>query len=163
MFCICIQYIYEHKEVDKYTEPIYRIIAQGYALRGFSIRAEKTYLYWIRCFIYYSGKRHPAELGAAEVKAFFSLLATDRHVAINTQNGPSLPYALGKKYPNAYRSLQWAFIFPSTTLCKHLVTGETCRHHLHPSVARKALQKAAKYAGTVTPLDRLLFATDLNR
>lgn len=60
---------------------------------------------------------------------------------------PSLPYALGRKYPNAYRSPRWAFIFPSTTLCKHPITGVMCRHHLHQTVIRKALQAAATKAG----------------
>ncbi len=61
--------------------------------------------------------------------------------------GPSLPYALGRKYPNAYRSRRWAFIFPSATLCKHPITGVMCRHHLHQTVIRKALQAAVTKAG----------------
>ena len=61
--------------------------------------------------------------------------------------GPSLPYALGKKYPNAYRKPGWAFIFPSSGLCKHPITGLQCRHHLHQSVVRKALGKASVSAG----------------
>lgn len=56
--------------------------------------------------------------------------------------GPSLPFALGKKYPNAYRQPAWMFIFPSTTICKHPVTDVLCRHHLHPSVPRKILKGA---------------------
>jgi integron integrase len=68
----------------------------------------------------------------------------------NTQGfGYSLPYALGRKYPNAYRTQGWAFIFPSTGLCKHPVTGLQCRHHLHQSVIRKALAKATSKAGIV--------------
>ena len=67
------------------SSPFIESLRRDMRLRGFSILTEKTYLYWIRCFIYYSGKRHPAELGAAEVKAFLSFVATDRHVAINTQ------------------------------------------------------------------------------
>ena len=58
--------------MDKYAEPIYESLRRDMRLRGFSIRTEKAYLYWIRCFIYYCSKRHPTELGAAEVKAFKS-------------------------------------------------------------------------------------------
>lgn len=54
-------------------------------LRGYSLRTEKSYIGWIRRFIYFIGKRHPQEAGAAEVKSFLSWLATDRHVAVNTQ------------------------------------------------------------------------------
>jgi hypothetical protein len=39
----------------------------------YSDRTEETYVHWIKRFIYFSDKRHPAELGAAEVTAFFEL------------------------------------------------------------------------------------------
>jgi integron integrase len=253
--------------------PFIESVRADIRLRGYSIRTEKTYLIWIKKFIYFTGKRHPQELGAVEVKAFLSWLANEQNVAINTQKvalnalvflyhkffkrelgdlgfslasrprrlpdvlnpgevqsildnlngqnklavqimygsglriseclrlrvqdvdldhcsvivrdgkgkkdrktllsavlrepllaainnavcvqsldneqgfGPSLPYALGRKYPNAYRMPGWAFIFPSTGLCKHPVTGVHCRHHLHQSVIRKALKKASISAG----------------
>ncbi len=60
--------------------------------------------------------------------------------------GPSLPGALGRKYRNAYRSANWAFIFPSKTWCSHPITGVTCRHHLHQTVIRKALAQSVKRA-----------------
>jgi len=248
-------------------------IRQDMRLRGFSLSTEKAYLYWIRFYIRFTGKRHPTETGNNEVKAFLSYLANNRHVAINTQKvalnalvflyhqflkkelgdlgftlatkqrtlpivlsredvsriinvldgrnktiisllygsglriseclrlrvqdldfnrmsvtvrdgkgnkdrqtllspnlvpalkqtisdvielqkadnkkevGPSMPYALGRKYPRAFESPAWAFIFPSSTLCQHPVTGVTCRHHLHQSVIRKALKPALKKAG----------------
>ena len=46
--------------------------------RHYSYRTEQTYLHWIKRFIYFSGKRHPRELGAAEVTAFLSHLASER-------------------------------------------------------------------------------------
>ena len=52
----------------------------------YSRRTEQTYLHWIKRFILFSGKRHPRELGAAEVTAFLTDLATTRHVASATQN-----------------------------------------------------------------------------
>jgi len=54
--------------------------------RHYSHRTEKSYLYWIRQFILYHGKRHPAEMGASEVTAFLSHLAVERRVAASTQN-----------------------------------------------------------------------------
>ena len=54
--------------------------------KHFSLRTEKTYVRWIRRFIYFTGKRHPRELGAGEVSAFLSHLATERNVAAATQN-----------------------------------------------------------------------------
>jgi len=63
--------------------------------------------------------------------------------------GPSLPFSLGKKYPNAYRQPPWMFLFPSTAICKHPVTNVICRHHLHDSVPRKSLKAAVTKAKIV--------------
>ena len=54
--------------------------------RHYSHRTEETYAHWMKRFIIYSGKRHPKELGAAEVTAFLNHLAQERKVAASTQN-----------------------------------------------------------------------------
>ena len=54
--------------------------------RHMSPRTEKSYLHWIRRFIYFHDRRHPKELGTAEVNAFLSHLATARRVSASTQN-----------------------------------------------------------------------------
>ena len=53
---------------------------------GTSYRTEQSYVHWIKRFIYFSGKRHPRELGAAEVIASLNYLARDLDVAASTQN-----------------------------------------------------------------------------
>ncbi|EGM70790.1 integron integrase IntI2 [Shewanella sp. HN-41] len=58
--------------------------------------------------------------------------------------GPSLPNALERKYPNAFKQHGWMFIFPSSTTCINPYTGTLCRHHLHQSVIRKALGNAVR-------------------
>ena len=68
-------------------------------VRHYSLRTERAYVSWIRRFILANGKRHPRELGAAEVTAFLTHLATHGHVAASTQN-----QALAKK-PDA--SMCW--------------------------------------------------------
>jgi integron integrase len=55
-------------------------------LRHYSIRTEEAYLRWIKEFILFHNKRHPAEMAEAEVTQFLSHLATDRNVAASTQN-----------------------------------------------------------------------------
>ena len=50
-----------------------------------SIKTEKSYVYWIRWFIRYHGLRRPRDMGAAEITAFLSYLATERDVAEATQ------------------------------------------------------------------------------
>jgi integron integrase len=52
----------------------------------FSRRTEQAYVHWIRRFIFFHGKRHPRELGEAEVRAFLNDLAVGRGVAAGTQN-----------------------------------------------------------------------------
>src|SRR5687767_2749893 len=54
--------------------------------RHYSPRTEETYAHWVKRFIYFSGKRHPAAMGAAEVTAFLNHLARERNVAAPTQN-----------------------------------------------------------------------------
>lgn len=55
-------------------------------VKHYSYSTEKTYLYWIRFFVRWSGLRHPRDMGAAEVEAFLSHLATQREVSAGTQN-----------------------------------------------------------------------------
>jgi integron integrase len=55
-------------------------------LRHLSPRTEEAYTHWIRQFIVFHGKRHPDTLGSADVIAFLTSLATDRHVSASTQN-----------------------------------------------------------------------------
>lgn len=255
------------------ASPFIESIRREMRLRGYSIRTEKTYLFWIKRFIYFINKQHPRDVGATSVTAFLSMLANDRHVAVNTQKvalnalvfmyhkvltqplgdlgfklatkqrtlptvltpeevaailanldgrnrliiellygsglriseclrlrvkdidlqrlsitvfdgkgrkdrqtllassalpalketiecaveqqrednasavGCSLPVALSRKYPGAFRCDAWAFLFPSSMLSHHPVTGQLCRHHLHETVARKFLKQAARKAG----------------
>ncbi|MGN2393204.1 site-specific integrase [Pelomicrobium sp. G1] len=52
----------------------------------FSRRTEEAYIHWCKRFIYFHGKRHPSELGGAEVTAFLNHLAVQRRVSAPTQN-----------------------------------------------------------------------------
>jgi integron integrase len=55
-------------------------------VRHYSIRTEEAYIDWVRRFIFFHHKRHPADMGAEEVGAFLSYLATERQVSSSTQN-----------------------------------------------------------------------------
>ncbi len=54
--------------------------------RHYSGRTEEAYVAWIRRYIFFHGKRHPAEMGALEVTTFLSALAVEGRVAASTQN-----------------------------------------------------------------------------
>lgn len=55
-------------------------------MRHYSIRTERAYVDWIKRFIWFNGKRHPCDLGAAEVEWFMTHLAVERNVSASTQN-----------------------------------------------------------------------------
>lgn len=55
-------------------------------VKHYSIRTEETYLHWVKRYILFHHKRHPAEMGAPEVEAFLSHLATTANVSASTQN-----------------------------------------------------------------------------
>jgi integron integrase len=54
--------------------------------RHYSRRTEAAYVAWVRRFIEFHGRRHPRDLGDAEVSAFLSALAVDGAVSAGTQN-----------------------------------------------------------------------------
>ncbi|MDP1559114.1 MAG: integron integrase [Nitrosomonas sp.] len=54
--------------------------------KHYSLSTENTYISWIKQYIIFNGKRHPTEIGAVEVEAFLTYLATQRHVSSATQN-----------------------------------------------------------------------------
>jgi integron integrase len=61
-------------------------VREAARVRHFSRRTESAYVGWIRRFIFFHGKRHPAELGAPEVTKFLTALAVQGRVAASTQN-----------------------------------------------------------------------------
>jgi integron integrase len=54
--------------------------------RHYSRSTEKTYVHWIKRYIFFHGKRHPADMGAPEASAFLTSLAVHDKVASSTQN-----------------------------------------------------------------------------
>jgi integrase len=61
-------------------------VREAVRTRHYSRRTENAYVHWIRRFIFFHDKRHPAEMGAAEVTAFLTSLAVQDKVAASTQN-----------------------------------------------------------------------------
>jgi hypothetical protein len=54
--------------------------------KHYSLRTERAYLEWIRRFILFNGKRHPADMSAPEVEQFLTHLAVEGRIAAPTQN-----------------------------------------------------------------------------
>ena len=47
-------------------------VRQALRARHYSRRTEKAYVPWIKQYIFFHGKRHPVEMGAAEVTALLT-------------------------------------------------------------------------------------------
>lgn len=65
--------------------PFLQSLQDSMLARHYSKRTIASYLYWITQFIRFHGMRHPRELGAAEVMAYLTFLATQREVSVATQ------------------------------------------------------------------------------
>ncbi len=55
-------------------------------VKHYSLRTEEAYLGWVRRFIFFHNKKHPAEMGGYEVESFLTHLAVKGHVSPSTQN-----------------------------------------------------------------------------
>ncbi len=56
--------------------PFLKRLQEKIRMRGYSIKTEKAYLYWIKAFINFHHKRHPDTMGTEEVASFLSFLAS---------------------------------------------------------------------------------------
>ena len=52
----------------------------------YAYRTEKSYIQWVRRYILFHNKRHPAQMGLPEVQSFLDHLALQEHVSSSTQN-----------------------------------------------------------------------------
>jgi integron integrase len=55
-------------------------------VRHYSMKTERTYIGWIKRYIFFHHKKHPIEMGKEEIEAFLTHLAVDRKVSATTQN-----------------------------------------------------------------------------
>jgi Phage integrase, N-terminal SAM-like domain len=79
--CVCetdVRSLHKRKLLDQVRDAI--------RARHYSRRTEECYVGWIRRFIVFHGKRHPLEMGEAEMTTFLSALAIKARVSASTQN-----------------------------------------------------------------------------
>ena len=62
------------------------LVRDAIRLKHYSIRTERTYIDWIRRYIYFHNKQHPKDLQERHISRFLTYLAVDRKVAASTQN-----------------------------------------------------------------------------
>jgi site-specific recombinase XerD len=55
-------------------------------LKHYSRHTEQAYVTWITRDMFFHDKRHPKDMGAADIEAFLTHLAVQQNVAASTQN-----------------------------------------------------------------------------
>ena len=119
--------------------------------KHYSVRTEEAYWNWMRQFILFHGKKHPREMGDAQVHAFLTHLAKERNVAVATQNQAlnALVFLYGQVLHQPLGQLE-EFVRPSRPARLPVVlTQEEARRLLAAMPVRHAL------------LARLLYGTGL--
>lgn len=61
-------------------------VRESIRLRHLSPRTEEAYVHWIKRYILFHQKRHPNEMGAAEIRTFLSSMGGAEGVSASTQN-----------------------------------------------------------------------------
>jgi len=61
-------------------------LCEALRARHYSRRTEQTYCHWVKRFIFFHGKRHPAEMSEPEINAYLTHLAVKEKVSASTQN-----------------------------------------------------------------------------
>ncbi len=62
------------------------IVRDKIRVKHYSISTERTYVHWIKHYIFFHNKKHPIEMAKLEMEAFLTHLAVTRKVSPSTQN-----------------------------------------------------------------------------
>lgn len=62
------------------------VVRDKIRFKHYSISTEKTYIFWIKHYIFFHQKRHPLDLGKKEIEDFLTFLAVTKKVSPSTQN-----------------------------------------------------------------------------
>ena len=117
--------------------PLLQRVRERIRVRHYSIRTEQAYCDWIKRFVIFHGKRHPSELGAAEVEGFLTSLAVEGRVSASTQNqAKSALLFLYKEVPScrgstASRRRRRRFVCP---WCRHARRWGRCSRGCRGSI-----------------------------
>lgn len=82
IYCISVQYF---EVVAIFSSPFLRSLKGHMLVRRYSLRTIKSYLYWVKCYILFSGKTHPENISEQDFVAFQGCLAVERKVSVAMQ------------------------------------------------------------------------------
>jgi len=78
--------MYHYSQSERQKPRLFDRVRQIIQTLHDSPRTEKTYIGWIKRFIFFHGKRHPIEMGEKEINEFLCFLAIKKNVTASTQN-----------------------------------------------------------------------------
>ena len=62
------------------------IVIEKIRVKHYSIKTEQSYSGWIKRYILFHNKKHPKDMGKAEIEQYLTYLAVTRNVSPTTQN-----------------------------------------------------------------------------
>ena len=62
------------------------IVKDSIQFKHYSLSTERTYIHWIKQYIFFHNKKHPKDMGKEEIEKFLTSLAIKNRVASSTQN-----------------------------------------------------------------------------
>ena len=62
------------------------VVRDKIRIRHYSVSTEKTYILWIKQYIFFHNKKHPIDMGKDEIEQFLTYLAVTKKVSPTTQN-----------------------------------------------------------------------------
>lgn len=125
-------------------------LRQALRSRHYSRQTERTYVQWIKRFIYFYNVRHPAQMAEPEINSFLKNVKSIHERDLASGWGRvRMPAALDRKYPNAPAEWRWQWVFPQENRWKNTKTGEEGRHHVHETILQRAVREATRRAGVV--------------
>ena len=90
-------------------------------LKQYSQRTEKTYVHWVKAYIFYHNKRHPKEMGVIEITQFITHLVSEKKF----QATPKIkPWALSCSSIAMFLKLN---LTKNRSICSALKRPKACR------------------------------------
>ncbi|MFA9374442.1 MAG: phage integrase N-terminal SAM-like domain-containing protein [Poseidonibacter sp.] len=62
------------------------VVRDKIRFKHYSISTERTYVHWIKHYIFFHKKKHPIEMGKVQIEEFLTYLAVEKNIAPTTQN-----------------------------------------------------------------------------
>ncbi len=81
-------------------------VRQRIRTKHYSIRTEQAYVQWVKRFVLFHNKRHPLDMGEAEIGQFLTHLAVNGRVAVDESELRNRVKAAGGKW-NPSQQVGW--------------------------------------------------------